>query len=320
MSTLAKPLHAVLGTGPLARATAEALLARGMAVRLINTSGRMTEEPAGATVIAANLLDPAAAHSALTGASVVHFCAQPPYHQWVEKFAPLQDAVIAATRRAGARLIVAENLYGYGPSKAPFREDMPLAPNTAKGRVRAQMHRTLMAEHDKGNLPVAVARAADFFGPHVEGSAVGARAMKAVTAGKPAEVMGNTDMPHAYTFIADFGMAMAVLGTNDSALGQVWHVPNAPAVSTRQFFELAFQAAGRPSAGVRRMGRLELQVIGLFVPPVRESIEMLYEFEEPFLVDHSKYVAAFGNHATPLQAALARTLTGPQTSPRPEQK
>jgi len=56
------------------------------------------------------------------------------------------------------------------------------------------------------------------------------------------------------------------------------------------------------------MGRVELALVGLFVPPVRESIEMLYEFEEPFRVDHSKFAAQFGDHATPLEAALARTF------------
>lgn len=313
LARVATSLHVVLGTGPLARATGEALLARGQSVRFVSQSGQMADRPAGSSLLQADLLDIHAATSALKDAAAVYFCAQPPYQHWVEKFDALQAAAVAATRRVGARFIAAENLYGYGPSSQPFREDMPLRPNTRKGEVRARMHLELMAEHRAGNLEVAVARAADFYGARVVGSAVGERFVKAVRAGKPVEVMGNPDVVHAYTFIEDFGTAMAVLGTNDAALGEVWHVPNAPAVSTRRFIELAFKVAGTGPAKLRRMGRIELALVGLFIPPVRESIEMLYEFEEPFRVDHSKFAAQFGDHATPIEAALARTLVPDQT-------
>lgn len=313
LALVTSPFHVILGTGPLARATGEALLARGQSVRFVSQSGNMADRPAGSTLVKADLLDFDAATAALKDAAVVYFCAQPPYHHWVEKFDALQASALAATRQVGARFIAAENLYGYGPSSEPFHEDMPLRPNTRKGEVRARMHQSLMAEHRAGNLKVAVARAADFFGARVVGSAVGERFVRAVKSGKPVEVMGNPDAVHAYTFIDDFGTAMAVLGTNDAALGEVWHVPNAQAVSTRRFIELAFSVAGTGAGRLRRMGRIELALVGLLVPPVRESIEMLYEFEEPFLVDHSKFAARFGDHATPLEAALARTLLPAQT-------
>ncbi len=306
-------LHAILGTGPLARATAAALIARGYAVRFVSLSGRMSDRPAGTELLQADLLDIDASIGALSGAEVVHFCAQPPYHQWVDKFDALQSAAIAAAKRLGSRLIVAENLYGYGPSRVPLREDLPLRPTSRKGEVRARMHLALLAEHRSGNLRVAVARASDFYGPGVLGSVVGERFMKAVLAGKSVEVMGNPDVPHAYTYIEDFGAAMAVLGTSDEALGDVWHVPSAPAVSTRRFAELAFKVAGFGPARLRRMSRVEMRVIGIFVPPVRESIEMLYEFEEAFLVDHTKFAARFGDIATPIEAALSRTFASMKT-------
>jgi hypothetical protein len=56
------------------------------------------------------------------------------------------------------------------------------------------------------------------------------------------------------------------------------------------------------------MGRLMLALGGLFVPVARESLEMIYEFEKPFVVDSSKYVKAFGNHATPLKDAIHSTV------------
>ncbi len=299
--------HVVLGSGPLGRATAEALLALGRRVRIVNRSGRMDAAPAGAELAAADLTDAAAARRAVTGATSVYFCAQPPYHLWAEYFPALQAGALAATEAEGSHFIAAENLYGYGPRDEPLREDMPLRPNTRKGRVRTAMHETLMVAHATGRVRIAVARGSDFFGPGVEGSAVGGRAMRAVAAGATVELFGDPDAPHAYTFVSDFGRALAVLGTDDRGLGAVWHVPNAPAVSTRRFFEIAFRLAGK-HAKLRRMSLAELRMLGLFIRPLREAIEMRYEFEAPFLVDHSRFETVFGLAATPLENALWQTL------------
>ena len=46
----------------------------------------------------------------------------------------------------------------------------------------------------------------------------------------------------------------------------------------------------------------------MFNPGIRETIEMLYEFEEPFVGDHSKFERAFGDHATPLEKAVGDTV------------
>jgi hypothetical protein len=35
---------------------------------------------------------------------------------------------------------------------------------------------------------------------------------------------------------------------------------------------------------------------------------MLYEFEEPFVVDHFAFARVFGDHATPLRKAIGRTV------------
>jgi hypothetical protein len=51
-----------------------------------------------------------------------------------------------------------------------------------------------------------------------------------------------------------------------------------------------------------------LTLVGLFNPMVRELKEMTGEWEEPFVVDHQKFVRAFGDIATPLDAALRPTL------------
>jgi nucleoside-diphosphate-sugar epimerase len=306
-------MNLILGTGPLGRATAKALLYKGEEVTLLNRSGRLDHAPHGAVIVAGDLAKPEAILDSVREYKAVYFCAQPPYHRWTEEFPALQAAAIKVAQYAEAKLIVAENLYGYGPVDRPMTEDMSLRPNSRKGKVRAEMHETLMAAHHSGLVRVAVARGSDFFGPHVEGSAVGSRAFKALVAGKSVECFGNVDMQHSYTYVEDFGTALAILGTDDRSLGNVWHVPNAKTVTTREFWRKASDIAGLTSK-LRKVGRLEMKILGLFIPPVKEMQEMMYEFEQPFVLDDTKFTSTFGNIATPLEDALKQTIGWTQKS------
>ncbi len=307
MSNDASPRHVVLGTGPLARSTVESLIAGGKDVSLVSRSGAMKSTPSQATVVAADLLDRAAAGRACTGAEAIYFCAQPPYHQWPQFFPALQAAAIDVAADVGAKLIVAENLYSYGETAEVLKETTPVRPTSVKGRVRAEMHDTLMQAHAAGRIKTAVARGSSFFGPWVDASSVGSRPLRALLRGKPVEVIGNPDMPHTVTYVRDFGAALALLGSDPRGIGEVWHVPNAPAVTTRRFFEIAGLVAEKP-VRLRKLGLFQLRIAGLFMPAAKELIEMIYEFEKPYLVDHSKFTATFGDVSTPLEAAIAQTL------------
>ena len=70
---------------------------------------------------------------------------------------------------------------------------------------------------------------------------------------------------------------------------------------------MVFEEAGG-EAKMQRAPKPLLWALGLFNPALRETIEMLYEFEEPFVVDHSAFARAFGDQATPLREAIRRTV------------
>lgn len=78
-------------------------------------------------------------------------------------------------------------------------------------------------------------------------------------------------------------------------------------MSTRAFVERGAKIAGT-SPRLRKLPCWQLQLIGLFVPAVRELVEMQYEFEQDWVVDHSRYAAILGDHATPIDQALAATI------------
>jgi nucleoside-diphosphate-sugar epimerase len=276
----------------------------------------------GASPRTADISDPAQAAAAVAGAQVVFQCTSPAYHQWPAKFPALQASVVDAAAAAGALLVVAENLYGYGPGTGLLTEDRPLTAATRKGAVRARLWQDLAAAHQAGRLRVVAGRASDFYGPGVgAGSVVGDRFFGALLRGKPAEVLGDPDRLHTYTYIADFGEALVALSETEATWGRAWHVPSAPAVTTRSFAAQAADLAGVavPDAGprLRRLPAWQLRLVGLGVPAVREMPEMMYQFEQDWVVDYSAYAAAVGGRATPMRTALAATVAAQASAAQP---
>jgi nucleoside-diphosphate-sugar epimerase len=100
------------------------------------------------------------------------------------------------------------------------------------------------------------------------------------------------------TYVPDFARTLIELARHEEAFGQAWHVPSVPAVSIRRFSELVGEAARTGTPKLSRLSRPMLRLVGLFVPGARETVEMLYEFEEPFVLASSKCENAFGLTAT----------------------
>ena len=107
-----------------------------------------------------------------------------------------------------------------------------------------------------------------------------------------------------------------LLGERDEALGQAWHVPSdRPQITQRQFAELLYRETGHPvkASGV---SKTVMAMAGLFIPGARESVEMMYEFEKPFIVDSSKFEQTFGVKATPITEAIKATAAWYRTHPK----
>jgi nucleoside-diphosphate-sugar epimerase len=220
----------------------------------------------------------------------------------------LQAGVLEGAAAAGAKLIAIENLYMYGPTGGrPLTEDLPYAANTRKGRVRARMSEVLMESHTSGKVRVAIGRASDFFGPRALASAAGEQVFGRAVEGKSAHVAGDPDQPHTYTYVPDIGKGLVILGEREEALGQAWHLPSPETLTTRQFVEMIFEEVGKP-VRLQAAPKVLLRALGLFNPTLRETIEMHYEFEEPFVVDDSDFIRTFGDQATPLREAIQRTV------------
>ncbi len=308
--------HVVLGTGAIGRAVAEELIKRGESVRMVNRSGKMDEVPAGVEVIASDLYDSTQVKIVTRGAKVVYQCSQPNYNQWPEKFPPLQKSIIDGLTGMDVKLVLVENLYMYGESNGkPMTEDMPHNAHTRKGKTRSELSRSAFEAHRDGKLRVTSARGSDFFGPWGSPSSMGERAIYPLIHGKTAQMVGRLDIPHTHTYIPDFGKALVILGERTEADGLAWHVPNdMPGISQGEMIRLIAKEAG-VEPKMSSMGKLMMSIGGLFIPEAKESIEMMYEFDQPFIVDSSKFEKTFGMKATPIKEAIKETVAWYKSHP-----
>jgi nucleoside-diphosphate-sugar epimerase len=300
------PLHVVLGAGPLGLAVVRALREREGRVRVVNR-GSPVAVAGDVEHATGDLADPEQAVELCAGASVVHFCAQPPYTDWPAAFPPLLDGAIAGAEAADAVLVAAENCYAYGPVDGPLTEDLPADPAGPKGETRARMTETLFDAHEAGRVRATAGRASDFYGPGVTESVVGERVFEPALEGRPVYLLGDPDAPHTYTYIDDFARALVTLGGDERALGEVWHVPSAETPTTREFVELVCAVAGT-RARVRTVPSWLFRVVAQLSPMLRELRETSYQFEAPFVVDHSKFATTFGADPTPHEEAVRATL------------
>ncbi len=298
--------HTVLGAaGSAGTALVHALLAEGLEVRAVTRSGR-AELPASVGMVAADATDSASLSAALAGSTAVYMAAQPAYHRWPQEFPAMLDAVVAATAAVGARLVMVDNLYAYGPGSSPMTEATPQRATDAKGRTRAAMADSLLAAHAAGRLEVVIGRASDYFGPGAQNSGITALAIDPVAGSGKLRWMGTLDAPHSCAYLPDVARAYVALGTAADVTGRVWHLPHAPAVTGAAFLGLVNDALPQPRpTGVVGTGMLRLAAP--FHRISRESLAIAYQWTDPFVVDDADFRARFPQvDVTPLADAVAR--------------
>jgi nucleoside-diphosphate-sugar epimerase len=310
MKTADMPFHLIYGTGPAACWTAIHLRAQGVAVRAVNRSGqRPALMPADVPVIAANLLDAAQAVAVTQGAAVVYQALGPAYSQWAELFPLLQANTVLAATSTGARYVALENLYMLDATGVMTEASLE-APRSDKGRVRLAMHRELMQQHQRGEVQACALRASDYYGPGVTVSAMGERVFGRLVKGQAAQVMVRADVPHSLAYIGDVGQALATLGTAPAdarSWRRTWLAPHASAQTQAHIVDMACALLHQP-ARLSVAAPWMIRLAGLFNADAKASLEMLYQFEKPFVVDAQLSEKTLGLSATPLADGLQATV------------
>lgn len=248
--------------------------------------------------------------TAVEGSDVVYLTVGLEYKTniWQTQWPFIMQNVINACKTHKSKLVFFDNVYAYGLVKGWMKEDTLVNPVSKKGEVRAQIAQMIMNEVERGSLDAMIARAADFYGPNTPLSFATVTVFQNLNRGKKAQWFIDANKKHSMTYTPDAGKATAILGNTSSAYNQIWHLPtDKNALTGKEFIELTAKAFGvEPRYTVLK--KWMIQVVGTFIPVVKESIEMLYQNEHDYLFESTKFEKAFNFTPTSYQDGIAETV------------
>ena len=331
---MAKKIIAMMGTGPLGLWTAAALAndsnADTLQIKLANRSGKSpvwippalqkASEEGRVSWHAIDALNAGSVRDFAEGASVLTHSAIPQYHEWLAQLPVTQRNANDAAIAVGARLICADNLYTYAaPATGQITENSPEIPPAKKGQLRKDVHDMLRKDQLERGLVWSTIQSSQYFGPGSTGQSIfGDWFIDPLLRGKPPRFVGRIDVNHSWAYAPDFGRAMALMAMTDNMawLNRSWilpHVTHLPAQDLARLFFRELERQGLLSndmpRSIRAIPRIILRVLGIFNPVVQARDEMLYQFTQKFEASGAQLNAATGLEETPLEQAIADTVT-----------
>lgn len=262
-------------------------------LRLVSRNPRKVNDTD--TILAADLLDARQTARAVEGSSIVYFTAglPPDTGLWEEQFPTMLKNALDACRAVGAKFAYFDNTYMYPQDDRLLTEEAPFAPVGPKGRVRAHMATMVLEEMARGDIPVLIGRAPEFYGPGKTQSFTNALVTDKLKADKSPRVPLRDDTRRTLIWTPDASRGLAVLGNTPDAYGQTWHLPCCDERPTyRQFVAMACEAFGRP-VSYKVIGKWAFAAAGIFSSKVREIRELLPRYEQDNLFDSSKFKRRF---------------------------
>jgi nucleoside-diphosphate-sugar epimerase len=298
-------MHTILGAGgPVANALTTELLNHNETIRLVSrrpskfTGDKLSWQKA-------DLLNYPELSAAAKGSTVIYLCAGLVYDKeiWKQQWPVLMHNVIAVAKENNARLIFFDNVYMYGLVDGPMTEETPYKPSSVKGQIRAGIADMLMNEVKAGTLRASIARGADFYGTDSGNAFVDMMVLGKYSKKQSAQWMGNPNCKHSFSYIPDMGKGMFLLGQNPDSDNQIWHMPTAPALTGKEFLDLAAATYGvKPK--YMRISKLMLFLLGLFNKLIMGTVEMYYQTNHDYIFDSSKFEKAFNFKPTSYKDGL----------------
>jgi len=254
-------------------------------------------------LISADLLKISDVKKAVQGSKVDYVTVGFPYSLkiWKKNWPILISNVIEACKEHNSKLVFFDNIYMYDSNFLDgMKEDTPINPPSNKGEIRAKIAKMIMDEVKTGKLKTLIARSADFYGPSIQNTSMLTETVfKNLSNGKRANWMGSVNFKHSFTYTPDAGKATAILGNAEDAFNQVWHLPTAADPFTgRKWIELIAKEMGvKPK--YQTAPKFMLRILGLFIPIMKEMVEMIYQYDRNYVFDSSKFEKRFDFKPTP---------------------
>lgn len=259
----------------------------------------------------ADLLDASQVEAAVAGSSVVYLTAGLEYNikVWKRDWPVLMQNVINACLKAKARLVFLDNVYMYAANEIPaMTERSSVNPPSEKGKVRARVQDMLLTAMKKEGLQVLIARSADFYGPDVKNSPLSISVTDEFRKGKKAFWQVDSSKVHSFTYVPDIGKSLALLGNTPDAFGEIWHLPTSSEKLTGKDFIEMIAAEMNVQPRFYIFTRWMMQLLGLFVPILRELKEMAYQYDRNYFFDSSKFEKRFSYKPVSYAEGIRQTI------------
>lgn len=292
-------MQTILGSsGVIGKELAKSLIQYTNQIRLVSRNPKKVNQTD--ELFAADLTNAEQTLKAVEGSEIAYLTVGIQYRAsiWQQQWPVIMKNVIDACKAHNSKLVFFDNVYVYGKVDGWMTEETPYKPVSKKGEVRKQINEMLMNEVEKGSIKAQILRAADFYGPDTPLSMVTVTVFNNFNKGKKAQLFISDKFLHSYTYTPDAGKATAILGNSESAYNQIWHLPTNKNVMTGKQFVEAVAEAFSVEPKYMLLNNFMISLAGLFIPEVRESREMMYQFDSDYLFDSSKFQKAFNFEPT----------------------
>lgn len=304
-------MQTILGAGgPLSIELAKALTQYGKEIRLVSR----TPQKVNSTdqLFSADLTNMEETSRAVDGSEVVYLTVGIPYNtnRWQTEWPQIMKNVIEACKSHQAKLVFFDNIYMYDPNHlGHMTEQAAINPVSKKGAVRAQLAKMILDEVENGGLKALIARSADFYGPAIQNNSMLTETVfKNLGQSKKATWLSSAAHKHSFTFIPDAAKATAMLGNTPDAYNQVWHLPTATNPLTGQEWIEAIAQEMGVEPKYRVVSKFMMQFIGFFAPAMRETVEMMYQYDRDYIFDSSKFDNRFNFEPTSYQDGIRQIV------------
>ncbi len=299
-------MQTILGAGgAISNELAKALTTYTSKIRLFSRNPHKINETD--ELVQGDLTIPEDVMKAVEGSSIVYLTAGLPYKHrvWADLWPKVMKNVIEACKHHQAKLVFFDNVYMYDPSHIPhMTEETPIKPISKKGKTRAEIAKMLMDEVASGELHALIARCADFYGPNTPNGVQSHIILNNLKKGKHANWFCSPNLKHSFTFTPDAGKATALLGNTPDAYNQIWHLPTDPNTLTGREWVRLYAKEMNVQPRLQIVNKFVLRLMGIFIPVLGETYEMLYQYDQPYFFDSSKFENHFKLAATPYQEGV----------------
>ena len=305
-------MQTILGaSGIIGTELAKALPAYTSSIRLVSRHPKKVNE--NDELFAADLLNATQTQEAVRGSAIVYLTAGLVYKTkvWQEQWPVVMRNVIDACKLHRARLVFFDNIYMYGPVNGVMTEETILNPTSEKGKIRAGIVTMLLDEINSGNLTGMICRAPEFYGPGRTMSVVNAMVFDNIRKGKKAQWLLNNNTKRTFIYTPDAAKATALLANSSNTWNQTWHLPCDNSFPTgKEFMQMISAVAGK-EIKYSVLSRFMINLAALFVSPIREMKELLYQYEKDYVFSSDKFSKLFPDFViTPYKEGIAAILKG----------